>query len=57
MIHALYAHTTKIDISIQGSKKELIARKRGRDVCKHGYTFKLKNIIISFFCYGLNELI
>lgn len=53
MIHALYAHTTKIDISIQGSKNELIARKRGRDVCKHGYTYKLKNIIISFFVMAL----
>lgn len=53
MIHVLYAHTTKVDISIQGSKKKLIARKRGRDVCKHGYTFKLKNIIISFFVMAL----
>lgn len=57
MIHALYAHTTKVDISIQGSKKKLIARKRGRDVCKHGYTFKLKKYHLIIFCYGLNELI
>lgn len=46
VIYALYAHTARVEISIQGSKK-LIARKRGRDVCKHGYTFKLRNIIIS----------
>lgn len=30
-------------------KKKLIVRKRGRDVCKYGYIFKLKNIIILFF--------